>query len=207
MKLYYGLTLQEYSDAFYDEFDAFFDQLMTDEGGYVPENQARHIKDTGGATSYGISLSFLKGLGINAGDINNDGVIDAKDIVCLTKGQAKELYFLYFWNPLYLQIKSIQIANRLFNFGVNAGKPKAVSLLQQACNDTLQAPSLVVDGVFGQNTLGVVNGIQNQQKLYDNYIISIQSFYQSLNKPQFLSGWIARLKRLLPQSLIDKISS
>jgi hypothetical protein len=51
----------------------------------------------------------------------------------------------------------------------------------------------------------VANGIQNQQKLYDNYIMAIQLFYQSLNKPQFLNGWLARLKRLLPQSLIDMI--
>jgi lysozyme family protein len=205
MKKYYGLTLQEYSDAFYDDFDAFFDQLMTDEGGYVPESQARQTKDTGGTTSYGISLSFLQGLNIDVADLNHDGVIDAKDIVCLTKGQAKELYFLYFWNPLYPQIKSIQLANRLFNFGVNSGKPKAVSILQKACNDTLQAPTLVTDGVFGNNTLGVANGIQNQQKLYDNYIMAIQLFYQSLNKPQFLNGWLQRLNRLLPDSLIKLI--
>ena len=74
--------------------------------------------------------------------------------------------------------------------GLIQGNLKQFPYYRKACNDTLQTPTLVTDGVFGNNTLGVVNGIQNRQKLYDNYIMAIQLFYQSLNKPQFLNGWL-----------------
>ena len=185
-----------YKDLVYDRFDAFFANLMVDEGGYVPQRQARIINDPGGATIYGISLRFLKSCGINVGDLNHDGVIDAKDIVMLTQDQAKELYFLYFWNPLYDKILNVQLANRIFNFGVNAGKVKSVLSIQQAVNDTLQGSQIEVDGVFGNGSLEAVNGLQTSS-LYNNYILRIANYYKSLNKPQFLNGWLNRLKRLI----------
>lgn len=207
MKLYFGLPLDQYHDNFYSEFTVFFNNLLIDEGGYVPGKQARAIKDPGGATKFGISLSFLKSCSVDLADINHDGIIDEKDIVLLTQAQAAELYFKYFWNPLYPKITNIQLANRLFNLGVNTGKPRAVMLLQQAVNDSLQAPTLKRDGIFGAGTLGAVNGIAFPQKLYDRYIVLIEDYYRALNKPQFLAGWIKRTLRLLPQSWIDKIKS
>ena len=76
MKVYYGLNESDYKELFAGEFQAFFDNLMIDEGGKVTGDQARKINDSGGATKFGISLRFLQGLGIEAGDINHDGVID-----------------------------------------------------------------------------------------------------------------------------------
>lgn len=201
MKLYYGYTFEEFQKEFSESFNKYFDHLEKDEGGYLPGKQARKIKDPGGATNRGISLRFLLSLGIDRndleadGDINNDGVIDEKDIVCLTRDQAKILYFKYFYNPLYDYLKSPEIANRLFNFGVNAGKPRAVSILQATLNEILDAKILKVDGVFGQNTLKAINSV-DPGKLYDRYIVNIEYFYRGLKKDQFLTGWLNRLKRV-----------
>lgn len=202
MKLYYGYTFEEYQKEFSESFNLYYKHLLNDEGGYLPGKQARRIKDPGGATNLGISLRFLLSLGIDRndleadGDINNDGVIDEQDIVCLTKEQAKILYFKYFYNPLYDQIKSREIANRLFNFGVNAGKPRAVMILQNTINELMDAYILTVDGKFGKNTLAAINGM-DPGKLYDRYIVNIDRFYRSLKKENFLTGWLNRLKRKL----------
>ena len=188
-----------------DKFQAFFQNLLIDEGGYVPASRARNINDAGEATKYGISLKFLRSLHLNESDLNHDGIIDENDIVILTESQAKELYFLHFWNPLYARINNVQLAYRLFNFGVNAGTRTAVRLLQEIVNETLMSETLLTDGVFGINSLNVVNGFTNGQKLYDNYIIRISEYYKSLHKPQFLSGWLNRLKNVLPDRIIKKL--
>lgn len=212
MKLYFGLSFEDYVNNYWEDFSPYFDNLLIDEGGFVSGEQARKIKDPGGATIYGISLKFLIGIGIDPedlahdGDINNDGVIDEKDIVCLSKDQARELYFKYFWSPYYLKIKDVQLANRLFNFGVNAGKVSAVKLLQESLNQTVQAPVLKVDGKFGLDTLQCINQVSSSRVLYDKYVILIQQFYESLHKPQFFAGWIRRLKRLIPLSLFKNKS-
>ena len=204
MKLYYGLPLEAYSNSFLTKFDIFYRQLIEDEGGYVSKRVAKKIKDRGGATKWGISLSFLKTVGVDIGDVNNDGVIDEKDIVILTKDQARWLYFKYFWNPLYTEIKNVQLGNRIFNVGVNIGKTKAVKILQHSINKTLDIPLLKTDGIFGRQTLTAVVNI-NQDKLYREFIIDVEGFYRSLKKPQFINGWLKRLSRLIPKAIVQKI--
>lgn len=205
MKLYYGYTFEEYQKEFSESFLLYYKHLLNDEGGYLPGKQARRIKDPGGATKFGISLKFLLSLGIGRndleadGDINNDGVIDEKDIVCLTVDQAKILYFKYFYNPLYDEIKSREIANRLFNFGVNAGKKRAVMIIQSTINQLLDSHILDVDGIFGKNTLNAINAI-DPGKLYDRFIVNIEYFYRGLKKDNFLTGWLKRLWRKLSKN-------
>lgn len=152
----------------------------------------------------GISLRFLIGCGVDVGDINHDGIVNEQDIVLLTKDQAKDLYFKYFWNPLYTDIKHIQLSNRIFNFGVNAGKRTAVKVLQRSINKMLDIPLLKIDGRFGRNTLKAVKNI-NRDKLYVEYIIEIEEYYRSLDKPQFMKGWLRRLARLIPNKIVRKI--
>jgi lysozyme family protein len=204
MRLYYGLPYETYQEAFLDKFDVFFNHLLEDEGGYLPGKRAKKIGDPGGATSWGISLRFLISCGVDVGDINNDGIVDEKDIVLLSKGQAKELYFKYFWNPLYTEIRHIQLANRIFNFGVNSGKRRSVKILQFSINKMMDIPLLKVDGIFGRKSLAAIKNV-NQDKLYETYIIEIERFYRSLDKPQFIRGWLRRLSRLIPRKIVVKI--
>jgi len=204
MILYYGLPYREYEEAFLTFFEAFFRHLIEDEGGYLPGRRAKKIGDVGGATNWGISLRYLKTCDVNIADINHDGIIDEKDIVMLTKEQAKYLYFKYFWNPLYAEIRHIQLANRLFNFGVNAGRKTSVKLLQHTVNKMLDIPLLKEDGFFARKTLAAVRNV-NQELLYRLFVIAISDYYRSLGKPQFIKGWLKRLSRLLPDSLVKRI--
>ena len=197
MKTFFGLTEEQYYKLFFKEYCVFSDQFCVDNNGYLPKIHYKKFKDSAGYKKSGISLKFLKELKINISDIDNDGIIIEKDIVALTKDQARELYFRYFFNPLYLKIDNVQIANKVFNIGVNIGKVKAVEILQDSVNKTFGAPLVSVDGSFGMKTLAAVNHV-NQQKLYDNYVIAIEAYYTSLNKGQFLAGWIKRVKELLP---------
>lgn len=206
MKLYYGLTYETYHEAFALDFESYFNHLIDDEGGYLPGRKAKRIGDLGGATNHGISLRFLKTCKVDLADINHDGTIDEKDIVLLTKQQAKQLYFKYFWNPLYIDIKHVQLANRIFNFGVNAGKRTSVKVLQRTVNKLMDIPLLRVDGIFGRNTLKAVKNV-DREKLYRLYIIEVEDYYRSLNKPQFMRNWMRRLSRLIPNSIVRKIKT
>lgn len=179
-----------------DRFEKLFEHLIEDEGGYLPQRQAVKIGDSGGATKYGISLSFLQSVGVKEFDFNNDGKIDGKDIIILNKNQAKEIYYRYFYSPLYEKIFDIQLANRCFNFGVNAGKKRAVKLLQICVNKLLRTKLLKEDGVFGIKTLAAVNNV-SKELLYDYYVKAIEVFYKQLDKPHFLKGWLNRLYRKL----------
>lgn len=67
------------------------------EGGYCNDPD-----DPGGATNYGISLRWLKSLGLNQGDIDRDGDIDASDIRALSKEQAAALFKEKFWDAYRL---------------------------------------------------------------------------------------------------------
>lgn len=177
---------------------------MDNEGGEVSGEKARKLGDTGGATKYGISLAFLKKLNLNIADINCDGVIDEKDIMVLTYEQAKELYYRFFYNPLYESIIYEELAFRLFDFGINAGPPNAVILLQKSVNTFLKLGTLKEDGVFGIRTLGVVNTIPPvatktiAELSYEIYRFCIREFYATRkNKAKFYTGWINRLNRTL----------
>ncbi len=185
-----------------DRFERLFQHLLVDEGGYLPQDKAVKLGDSGGATKYGISLKFLKSVGVKEVDFNNDGIINEKDIIVLNKEQAKELYYRYFYSPLYEQILDIKIANRLFNFGVNAGKKRAVRLLQIVINKILKTKLLKEDGVFGNKTLAALNNI-DPDIVYLNYRNAIEIFYRSLNKPNFLKAWLNRLYRSISGSVAN----
>lgn len=186
-----------------NRFELLFNHLLKDEGGYLPGRVAKKIGDSGGATKYGISIKFLQSCKINEADIDNNGVINESDIVLLSQEQAKKLYYRYFYSDLYDEIKDIQIANRLFNFGVNAGKQRAVRLLQIVLNKHLKMKLLKEDGVFGRKTLTVLNNSE-PSIIYDKYVAAIEEFYRQLKKPQFLKGWLDRLRRVLDINM-DKI--
>ncbi len=73
-------------------FDKAVEKVLRHEGRYV-----NHPNDPGGATNYGISLRFLKQLGIEEADIDGDGFLNIEDIKAVTKEHAIRFYKLNFW--------------------------------------------------------------------------------------------------------------
>jgi lysozyme family protein len=72
------------------------------------------------------------------------------DIKNLTISQKVTYYLQNYWKPLYSQILSQIVANKLFDLGVLFGIGTAVNHLQMA----LDIPA---DGIFGSETLSAVN--------------------------------------------------
>lgn len=184
-----------------ERFELFVISSIDNEGGLVTGAKAKKIKDAGGATNYGISLRFLRKIGLNDGDINKDGVVDEKDILILDYDGVKKIYFKYFWNNYYQSLASIELAFRIFDFGIMSGPNFAVKLAQRQFNNYVKQKLLVEDGSFGNKTLSALNGLHpviNKsfgQLILDDYVLAFKIFLKELNKPQFIKGWLNRLSK------------
>lgn len=164
------------------DFNEYFPQLLTFEGGYVDDPA-----DPGGATNKGITLATFQAhaqslLGI-APTLDN--------LKALSNGQAAILYKTLYWDPLYCDAIGLQcLAEDLFDFQVNAGF-HAVLLLQ-----TLLGPPLKADGRFGADTLAALQAA-DQATLYPAYRQGRIEYYQHLANEhpvlqRFLPGWLRR---------------
>lgn len=171
-----------------DRFLQGMKSVFLHEGGY-----SNNPNDAGMATNYGISLTFLEGMGLKHGDLNHDGKIDGKDIRQLTKEQAEKLYWVNFWNPIYDELQE-RVGIKVFDMAVNAGDNRAHKILQKALNNL--GESLVVDGVAGNGTVTACLK-HDEQDVLDAYSKEQADFYRALvikrpaNK-EFLSGWLHR---------------
>ena len=108
------------------------------EGGYV-----NHVDDLGGETNYGVTVEVMRACGF-------DG-----DPADFTAAQADACYYERYWAayPYLDEIGQIlgffQVAQALYDYGVNMGPGNAGKLLQRC----LELP---VDGVVGSVTLAAV---------------------------------------------------
>lgn len=68
-------------------FEAAHAHVAKWEGGFFD-----HPNDPGGVTMYGVSLMFLKSLGLVEGDIDGDGDIDRDDVLKITRDTAKAIF-------------------------------------------------------------------------------------------------------------------
>jgi lysozyme family protein len=142
---------------------------LNHEGGYV-----NNPNDSGGATNMGITQRDLPDIPIQA----------------LTVAQAIAYYQEHYWKPLYSQINSQAVANKLFDMGVLLGVGKAVTLLQSALN-------LGTDGIFGPHTLDVINAADEIQILAEyRWRLCLRFEAIATIYPQdavFLKGWLNRV--------------
>jgi lysozyme family protein len=178
-------------------FNNAFEYVLKNEGDYV-----EHPKDSGETTKLGISLRFLKSLDLGEADLNNDMKIDKEDIKLVDINEAKKLYREHFWIPIKGdKITDEQIAIKIFDTAVNIGIRQTVLIMQRALND-IATPviegKLKVDGKIGYKTLEKLNSLNAKSKT--NFLIQfvylLSDFYKSLDKPEFIHGWLLRGKKL-----------
>lgn len=167
--------------------------------GYYANNPA----DNGGETWRGVARKFWpywkgwaivdaikKKYGKETAAINKHGKADAS----LTK-YVSEFYKQNFWDENALDhISDQQLANTVYDFGVNSGTPRAAKTLQQAVNDT-GLVTLDVDGQIGPKTIAAINAL-NPATVHENYNRRREEFYKGLAKgsqAQFLKSWLSRL--------------
>lgn len=146
-------------------FEAALDRVLRHEGGFVD-----HAQDPGGATSYGVSLRWLRALGDvdgdgwAEGDLDRDGDVDADDIRRLTRADAARLYRTQFWDRYGYGRLSLRIGGRVFDWAVNMGPANAHRVLQRACRAAAPGlPVLVEDGILGPKTVSVAIGCAQEQ--------------------------------------------
>lgn len=155
-------------------FDAAISLILEHEGGYVNDPD-----DSGGETNFGISKKSYPD----------------EDIANLTQDRAKVIYRRDYWDGQWENIESQDLATALLDASVNMGRVPAVRLLQKAVNKALCREDLVVDGVFGLQTLTAVN--EHGEAVLKEFRAQRILFYIDLawNQPvkkKFLSEWIRR---------------
>lgn len=169
-------------------FEICIAEVLRHEGGF-----SDHIEDKGGATNFGISLSYARTQGSML-DLNGDGQVDRADILLVTADTAKMVYRNWFWKDVRGDDLPAGVDLSVFDFAVNSGPGRAIKFLQDVLGVT-------VDGVFGPATLAavrnadatsVVNAL-NQKRL---------AWLKTLGTwDTFGRGWAARVNSVQNKSL------
>ena len=136
-------------------------------------------KDTGGATKYGISLTFLR-------MVQDDAT--AEDVRNLTLDDTTDLYLDFFWTHYFDEIPE-RVAIVLFLLAVNAGASRAYTIMQLALKK--MGHKISADGVIGPNTAKAIR-VSNTTELIKRFTVETIKFYIKLDRPRFIDGWIYR---------------
>lgn len=167
-------------------FELALPVILEHEGGFT-----NGLHDPGGATKYGISLRFLKSMGI---DIDRDGDVDVQDVGAMSIEVASSFYWQFWWYPGgFGRLAWQQVATKAFDMAVNMGPKQTHILIHRA----LRTP----DGqVIDLRVLPVdaMNRASPDQLVAD--LCGVQTdFYVALaqTKPdlaRFLPGWALRAR-------------
>lgn len=166
------------------------------EGGY-----ANVEGDAGGETYRGIARNFhpdwngwpiIDQVKQEKGPLPNGYVIEDASLDNL----VKDFYKQNFWDPILGdRIRNQNVANLLYDFGVNSGTGTAVTKLQMAINET--GHNIAVDGVMGPQTLSALNSSNSAvihdrlKQLREEYVRDLVN--QDPTQAKFLDGWLARI--------------
>jgi lysozyme family protein len=107
--------------------------------------------DAGGPTKDGISLRYLKGVGIANGDLDHDGDIDINDVALVTPDIAAEFFKRDFYKQPHYDTLPGDIQPMMFDIAVNMGAEQATKCLQRA----ILAED---DGRIGDQTRSALDG-------------------------------------------------
>ena len=175
------------------------------EGGY-----ANNPADTGGETYAGISrnnwpawkgwkyIDSYKASRPSASKLSITGWVNASAKVTTEPVSAlvSQFYKQNFWDSMSLDLlNDQQLANSIYDFGVNSGTGRAAKFIQSAVND-LGVLALVVDGEIGSKSISAINN-SDPLRLYKAFNKRRKDFYLSIatgSQKQFLSSWLSRLK-------------
>lgn len=175
------------------QFNPAFNITMHYEGGYA-SNQA----DSGGQTYRGIARNYNKhwaGWPIIDAYIRDHGVSKI-DAGLSTNVKLQELvrafYVTNYWDVNQLSlINDQQLANVVFDTGVNMGTGRAAKYLQTAAG-------VAIDGIIGKGTLSAINN-GDAVDIYNKFNALRKAKYDAIidNNPsqkQFYASWMSRIK-------------
>jgi lysozyme family protein len=189
---------------FEDKWDVIRDKTAV-EAGYV-----NNPKDLGGPTNFGITQTTAGEWKHLWSKYNWDG-----NMQTMPKQLAFEIYDLGWWSRLRLDDVwklSIPLAERIFDFGINAGRGNAGRSLQEILNvlnkEQKLWPDIAMDGAVGQKTIDALKAYVNANRRDPEAIekltmmmFSAQNYHYvqiSLKRAaneEFTNGWMNRVWR------------
>lgn len=162
-------------------FEPAFEQMIKDEGGYVLHEIPG---DTGGVTYADIARNKNP-------QWSGWALVDKKEFGGSLTTMVRDFYRAEFWGKMRGdELTNQDVANTIFNFGVNAGMGMAVKLAQLVVGAT-------PDGGIGPKTVERLNQITDGQRFKEQYALAKIARYAEIcnrNRTQskFLLGWVNR---------------
>jgi lysozyme family protein len=170
------------------DFNQAFKLVLANEGGY--DNDA---DDPGGETYKGIARKIhSKWDGWTTIDIMKrqpgfPGNLDKNDEL---QSDVANFYRVTFWDPMNGdKIIVQQVANSIFDFGVNAGLATSVALAQMVIGAT-------ADGILGPQTLSKLNEFKSEFFIASFTVAKIARYINIVKKRptsrKYFYGWVCR---------------
>ena len=150
-------------------FKEVVDRVIGREGGYV-----NHKDDPGSETNMGISLRSHPD----------------EDIRNLTKGRARDIYYIDYWVPSKVSKLPEKIQETFFDMVVNMGQRRAVKILQEACNS--KGRKLKVDGLIGRKTIAASKVIDASRLRVFRILFYADLIRRKPKLKAFIVGWVRR---------------
>lgn len=171
--------------------------ILKNEGGYQ-----KHPNDKGNYNSKGILVGTNHGISAKTLEKWNGYPATENDMKNLSRTEAKEIYYKYYWLPIQgNSILDQENAELIFDHSVNAGVGGASKLTQRTVNRL--GGSLAVDGSIGHKTISELNKV-NQQAFFDAFKLARIEFYKSISAGSnsvFTYGWIKRVQEFQKKKL------
>jgi lysozyme family protein len=119
----------------------------------------------------------------------------------MTEQEMREIYWVYYWQPVKGDEFAYPLALAVFDTGVNMGTVTAVKLLQRAVNDLLpQEKWVAVDGKLGSQTISAAKSLDAKAlalKLCDRREERYRAIvHANARLAKFLKGWLNRVNDL-----------
>lgn len=169
----------------------FFRKILKIEGGYQ-----NRTDDSG---NYACGQLIGTNMGISAGALETwwGRCPTVAEMRGLTQAQAFDFYAWYFNQYNLYQVENQQFFELLANNTM--GSPLNAARAEQRVLNRLGYP-VAVDGQRGPNTISALNKAwrANSTSVYNGIRSEWISYLQSINKPQFLPGWMHRLDNFFP---------
>lgn len=157
-------------------------------------------EDKGGATKWGVSLSFIRSTNDSLFDLDGNGVLNENDIRAMTEDIASLGFKKYFWDKPYGldYLDSDKKAFVVFDAAVNNGPRNATKFIQQTANKL--GVNCAVDGVFGNQTAKALYELPVDE-FTETYLDVREAFFNRIvqNNPSqkiFIKGWLNRIKNI-----------
>lgn len=168
------------------------------EGGFCDDKY-----DRGGATKYGISYEYLRGLSDNQlALVGIKKPITRATIQGLTKDQARQLFCTSFWLAGNCEDLPEPMGWVLYDYAVNCGLRTAIRRMQRVCNEKL-GTELVLDGVNGPRTSAALFLMTNKpgiRAMLDDRRMRYEGIVKAnATQKKFLKGWMNRVADLEKQ--------